>query len=520
MPPSSPSGEVEPSLRLSVKENVKQVNIKVYQTLLVKHIRQNPDGQLTLIGTIIQRCVKPLDLESSQVLQFKYRVNDELFVTESDSGRVRNVRVKDEDSLTASVGTYRVGIPLSKHALWHMYPFRIRYCKAKIELSTSEIDGVTYRPDLHYNDGEPTSFVTIKKEEDLDMMAEYDMMTHNPFVYGEAQNKGKETFYTPIVYVGFYLMDPVILTLINTFLPIILVLVLLAATVFHEEDKDTCLQTSIDPALCVDGEPMDGADYVTQLTGISLTAVFLLPMLRSTDAARTSIQVVDLFIMLVFGGIVVSALGTVYIKLRKYGCLISWLSLLIPLVGKFSFDKISRKLSRMDNLKLIKPNESPVTTKKRWYHKLDHGFCCDEDTVESIVKQCTPTHSLMRNSFMKVFSQAESTPHEEGSSSTKGSPKTVKAKGEVVYVNKLVPFTDRNLKAKNGEFLDTHWGFTPKMVEKGESTMGIPRCKGKSASESSSGNAVSAIPSAAKNPLLGKPDEMSLHSLEYEARRP
>jgi hypothetical protein len=113
-------------LRLSVKENVKQINIKVYQTLLVKHLRQNPDGQLTLIGTIIQRCVKPRDLESSQVLQFKYRVNDELFVTESDSGRVRNVRVKDDDSLTASVGTYRVGIPLSKHALWHMYPFRIR----------------------------------------------------------------------------------------------------------------------------------------------------------------------------------------------------------------------------------------------------------------------------------------------------------------------------------------------------------------------------------------------------------
>ena len=38
--------------------------------------------------------------------------------------------------------------------------------------------------DLHYIDGEPTSFVVIKKEEDLDMMAEYDMMTHNPFVYG------------------------------------------------------------------------------------------------------------------------------------------------------------------------------------------------------------------------------------------------------------------------------------------------------------------------------------------------
>ena len=62
-------------------------------------------------------------------------------------------------------------------------------------------------------------------------------------------------------------MDPVILTLINTFLPIILVLVLLAATVFHEEDRDTCLQTSINPALCVDGEPMDGAEYVAQLTG-------------------------------------------------------------------------------------------------------------------------------------------------------------------------------------------------------------------------------------------------------------
>lgn len=235
-------------------------------------------------------------------------------------------------------------------------------------------------------------------------------------------------------------------------------------------------------------------------------------MLRSTDAARTSIQVVDLFIMLVFGGIVVSALGTVYIKLRKYGCLISWLSLLIPLVGKFSFDKISRKLSRMDNLKLIKPNESAVTT-KRWYHKLDHGFCCDEDTVEYIVKLCTPT-----NSPTKVFTQAESTSHEEGSSSTKGSSKAVKAKGEDVYANKLVPFTDRDLKDKNKHFLDTHWGFTPKMVEKGESTMGIPRSKGKSTSESSSENAVSAIPSVGKNPLLGKPIEMPLHSLEYESR--
>jgi len=505
-------GEGEPSLRLSVEENVKQINIKVYQTLLVKHIRQNSEGHLTLIGTIIQRCVKPKDLESSQVLQFKYRVNDELFVTNSDSGRVRDVLVKDDNSLTASVGTYRVGIPLSKHALWHMYPFRIRYCKAKIELSTSEINSVTYRPDLHYIDGEPTSFVVIKKEEDLDMMAEYDMMTHNPFVYGEAQKK-KDTFYTPIVYVGFYLMDPVILTLVNTFLPIILVLVLLAATVFYEEDRDTCLQTSIDPALCVDGEPMDGADYVTQLTGISLTAVFLLPILRSTDAARTSIQVVDLFIMLVFGGIVVSALGTVYIKLRKYGCLISWLSLLIPLVGKLSFDKISRKLSRMDNLKLIKPNEIAVTTKKRWYHKLDHGFCCDEDTVEYIVKQCTPT-----NSPTKAFTQAASTPHGEGSSSTKGSSKAAKAKGEIVYANKLVPFTDRDLKDKNGEFLDTHWGFTPKMVEKGKGTMGIPRSKGKSTFESSSENAVSAIPSEGKNPLLGKPIEMTLFSLENESR--
>jgi hypothetical protein len=73
---------------------VKQATIRVHQTLLVKHIRQNADGELTLIGTVIQRCVKPKDMDASELLQFKYRVNDELFVMDSDSGRCRNVRVK------------------------------------------------------------------------------------------------------------------------------------------------------------------------------------------------------------------------------------------------------------------------------------------------------------------------------------------------------------------------------------------------------------------------------------------
>jgi hypothetical protein len=71
------------------------------------------------------------------------------------------------------------------------------------------------------------------------------------------------------MYVGFYLMDPVILTLINTFLPIVLVLVLLAATVLYQEDEETCMMSGSKTRYeCVGGgEPMNGADYVAQLTG-------------------------------------------------------------------------------------------------------------------------------------------------------------------------------------------------------------------------------------------------------------
>jgi hypothetical protein len=53
-----------------------------------------------------------------------------------------------------------------------------------MELSTSEVNGVTYRPDLYYVGGVPKSFVAVKNEEDLDMMASYDLMTHTPYVYG------------------------------------------------------------------------------------------------------------------------------------------------------------------------------------------------------------------------------------------------------------------------------------------------------------------------------------------------
>jgi hypothetical protein len=219
------------------------------------------------------------------------------------------------------------------------------------------------------------------------------------------------------------------------------------------------------------------------VAGISLTAVFLLPTLRNTDAARTSIQVVDVFIMLVFGGIVVSALGTIYIKLRKYGCLISWLSMVIPVLGKFYFERLARKLSRMDALSL---NKAAVKDKKKPWFKMTWGFCMENDAVCAVKAKSEATYGA-----------------------SLGKPTEKKAKGEDVHLRQLVPFTDPDLTRK-GKFIDTHWGYTPRMVEKGDSKMGEPKKVNKNAE--SVAVTASTVPSLGNPP--GKPQEiLSLHSL-------
>eukprot|EP00240_Pyramimonas_obovata_P001095 CAMPEP_0118937994 /NCGR_PEP_ID=MMETSP1169-20130426/24471_1 /TAXON_ID=36882 /ORGANISM="Pyramimonas obovata, Strain CCMP722" /LENGTH=498 /DNA_ID=CAMNT_0006881803 /DNA_START=280 /DNA_END=1776 /DNA_ORIENTATION=+ len=417
-------------------------NVVVYHTILAKHIRQDPDGELKLICTIIQRCVHPPELKDDFLLQFKYRVNDELFFVDPDSGRIRNVRVKDDENLVATVGTFRVALPLTKHLLWQMYPFRIRVCKTKIELSTTEMNGVNYRPDLHYEVGRPQSFLSVKSDEDLDAMAEYDLMCSTPYVEGEKQQK-EGVFYTPVLHFGFYLMDPFILTIINTFLPLFLVLVLLAATVAYRQDQECDDEFLANLSMDCDGNPMQGNDYVAQLTGISLTAVFVLPMLRNTDAARTKISPADIFILLMFGGLVVAAAGTYFIVLRKVGLALSWSAMIIPAIGLIFFRRISKMLSKMDSLGIVKVPKKEEGWFESW------GFCMD-DNVDASFKDTTAKRNKVSPSGRGA---------RDASPPAAPKPK-LKNKGEDVYIRRLVTFTDPDKTA------DTYWGFTPKLVEK------------------------------------------------------
>jgi hypothetical protein len=313
-----------------------QVLIGVYQALMIKELIEDPDGQIFIIGTLIQRIVDDPRIRGTNVLPmepfFQYRINE--WIPEGSwIPRKMSVDIHEISGMQVAISTLTMScrLPVIRRHVLDAKPFRIFSAEVLIELtSRMSPDGlVEYRPNYLALIDDLRSVLNVRdpRPEIMDQMIHYDFVTTGPTLEYTSERKEvrlpngdkQVMWYTPKMRVTFYLTGSTLETFFSTFMPI-----LLASSM------------SVANHLGVDEE----GEYLSNSIAIGLSVIFVLPQIANKESFSSQVTLNDGYILTLFSAMILSSIPNNIV--RTTSVLMMMASMMIPLSNVCKYIRVSR----------------------------------------------------------------------------------------------------------------------------------------------------------------------------------
>lgn len=347
---------------------IKDQVVKVYQTLVVKGISEDKEGQLFLKCSIVQRLLDPPDV----VEKFEYRVNETVSKPEEIVlRRTRPSKLGDDHMLVAS--TFSCELPLVLRRVESVaFPFEAYEASLFLEMSTTSnnLGKQQIRPDLMVplDHADLTDLISIKVNKksgkQIDKLQDYENLDESPsqkllekeyserdinltssfsfvrlcpdFLIKSEKKDGKEgsIIYHPHMKLTWHLQKPVLQQAMQTVFPVILMVAM----------------QWLNWVFSWFGDEQDYMSYLTRIFLLVLSLMTLSPSFSSRNLGYSSLYSIAQMLFFFVVGIGISAAPNRFVALG--GCVISTISLLIPLRGFFSFSKYSANLHRPSSISI------------------------------------------------------------------------------------------------------------------------------------------------------------------------
>jgi len=346
------------SVKDALQENTEEVIVDIRNFLLLKHVTENNDKELFLVGTCIQELFgldmnaesiklcddKMLDMGTtcedietlSKRLFFDYRLND--LTSDEASGWIKTRRVEMNSGKAKK--TFQVNAPLEVEINYDRFPFKIVTASVMIELSSSAIRDQRRRPNLLLGKKhkamnvaiQPVQHFDVQKdskngykgteevltendfEKKMDKSKTYDFVTPFPEVTYQYDKK-KE--YCPKFKVSFYMVESGTSKFVQIVFPMLLIAILNTVQVL---DRDF----------------VENTNFLNNAATFALTAVFILPSIIGDSNGQNLITMNNTYIICIFVGLALSSIPTEMMNTNVpafTGMIIIWLSFIMPIIG-------------------------------------------------------------------------------------------------------------------------------------------------------------------------------------------
>ena len=288
------------------EKSPKDLEVSVFQTLLVKSITEDHNGALFLVGTLIQRTIG-VDLEAVRAAGridapfpsiFQYRMNEAPLHDGFEIRKSSLNQMLDDNGerlpVSSRATTIAVTLPLKLITIMSAGPFQIISASVLLELTSFNDDHFTYRPSYVGQVEDNRNTVSVRdwnKPTLLNTTRAYDIVNPNPIVQVHYDVKGKGASavrYAPKMEISFYLNNKSTTSqFVRSLMPVLFAAV--AQTVNHV------------------GSDLDLAMYITNALLIGLIVVFTIPAIPR-DARRKivcfgGLGLHDLYVILLFTGL-------------------------------------------------------------------------------------------------------------------------------------------------------------------------------------------------------------------------
>jgi len=367
---TSSSGS-NPSITDMLKKDTKEDIVNIRNFLLVKHVTENNDRELFLVGTCVQELTsldmnaesiklcddKLLDMGTlsedietlSKRLFFDYRLND--LTADEDSGWIKTRRVEMNSGKAKK--TFQVNAPLEVEVNYDCFPFKIVTASVMIELSSSAIRDQRRRPNLLLGKEYMATNVAIQPvqrlneqkhventyngtkevltesdyKKKMDKIKTYDFLTPFPEVTYQYDIKKK---YCPKFKVAFYMVESGTSKFVQIVFPMLLIAILNTVQVL---DKDF----------------VENTNFLSNAATFALTAVFILPSIIGNSNIQDLYSMNNLYIISIFVGLALSSIPSEMMGTSVpafTGMIIVWLSFIMPIIGCIGYFQRCRSIRR------------------------------------------------------------------------------------------------------------------------------------------------------------------------------
>ena len=345
-----------------------EVVVPVFATLLMKKLTEDTDGNLTLVGTFIQRPLlydlKAFDRASGIEAKpyFDMRVNEgestaedcfELRKVAQDlsEGPKADVRTDQKGYFATAASTFVAKMPLKLDSVYNEPPFNIMSATCMIELTsfigTNALnEKFELRPSFVAHASDLRNLCSVRDWKDdykMDEMKRWELVTPMPTIeYEYDGGKGKKSLYVPKLRLTYYLYEEAIQPIIETVMPIIFAYVANTYNIINSF-KD---------------EEREFKDYLANNVGIGLTIVFIIPSIAKSDAFDAEWKWNYVYVVWIFASLVLSLpaylvrwqeplfrLGNgANVTLAHLVIVFQWLSLVIPLYNGIQWQRRLNKI--------------------------------------------------------------------------------------------------------------------------------------------------------------------------------
>ena len=336
--------------------NVRQVNVPVFLTFLVKNI-QETDGCFTVYGAMIQR-VLYYDLaeargEDDASHAFTMRINevkepaDEELIVRKDAPSLlvsKGSDGNDGPELPAWGITSSFALPLKYEEVFEARPFAIGALQLFVEFTSFGDGNFEYRPDLVRHKYDKRNHIAVRdwRDSSLDEMINYDLISAAPtaeFIIDTRWRDGigVESQFTPKVRLTWYVKANSTQAFLETVVPTIFILICQTVNTFVLD--------------------LDAGDVLANTLTIGLTVAVIVPLLRANSKFDT-FSINHLFIIWLFAGVSFAMVrfdrSAIYARLAQQA--IMWLALACP------FKSFFRYRSLVSRIRKELPNKSDPST--------------------------------------------------------------------------------------------------------------------------------------------------------------
>mmetsp|Transcript_3455 Transcript_3455/g.4666 ORF Transcript_3455/g.4666 Transcript_3455/m.4666 type:complete len:430 (-) Transcript_3455:120-1409(-) len=331
------------------KEENSEDRIPVSNFFLVKHIVEDGDDNLTLVGTMVQKVFETDRLErseSAKAFYFEYRFND--LMADEDSGYAKRRRSEKCVRSKCTKATFQMSAPLDVDTIFDVFPFKAYKASVLVELSSSTIEEETHRvrPNLLVAKHDTRNNLSIQLpyinkmqeartndsqlledlKDKMDKMQDYDFITPFPNVEYIYDKKKK---YCPKCRITFYLVQQGNSKMIEIIAPMLLISILNTLNVINDEK-------------------VENVDYIANSAAFTLTAAFILPSIFSKANRNKVFTVNTVYVFLVFVGLALSSFPDDMVGTNGFaitGVVLLWLSFFMPVISFIRFWRFQNQVS-------------------------------------------------------------------------------------------------------------------------------------------------------------------------------